>query len=88
MPGAIATNFARNFDPAVLKGIGQLAGVDLDLQRGDTLPDEVLEKVQAVMEQRLARAEDIADAVLYAVTAPIRVNVSEVVVRPPGDLNL
>ncbi|MGH0037139.1 MAG: SDR family oxidoreductase [Myxococcota bacterium] len=88
MPGAIATNFARNFDPAVLKGIGQLAGVDMDPQRGDTLPDEVLEKVQAVLEQRLARAEDIADAVCYAVTAPIRVNVTELAVRPPGDVPL
>jgi len=88
MPGAIATNFARNFDPAVLKGIGQIAGVDLDPKRGDTMPPEMLAKVQAVLEQRLARAADIAEAVYYAVTAPPRVNVTELAVRPPGDLNI
>ncbi len=88
MPGAFATNFARNYDPAVLKGIGALAGVDLELQRGDKLPDDVLDKVQTVMEQRLGSVADVADAVHYAVTAPVRVNVTEVVVRPPGDLAL
>ena len=82
MPGAIATNFARNFDPEFLAGIGKMVGIELDLQKGEKLPDEVLDQVQPKLQQMLGSPDDVADAVLFAVTAPIQVNISEVVVRP------
>ena len=83
MPGAIATNFARNFDPAFLKGLGAMAGVtDFEPVQGEKMPDEILEKIQPLMQQVLSTPEDVAEAVAYAVSAPINVNVSEVVVRP------
>jgi len=82
MPGAIATNFARNFDPEFLAGIGKMVGVELDLQKGEKIPDEVLDQVQPKLQQLLGSPDDVADAVLFAVTAPIQVNISEVVVRP------
>jgi NADP-dependent 3-hydroxy acid dehydrogenase YdfG len=88
MPGAIATNFARNFDPAILRGMVGATGVDMEPKRGERLPDEVLEKLQPAMRQVLGRPEDVADAVLYAVTQPIHVNVAEIVVRPPKQLAL
>jgi NADP-dependent 3-hydroxy acid dehydrogenase YdfG len=88
MPGAIATNFARNFDPAFLAGIVQATGATLEVKQGERLPDEVIEKLQPVMAKLLGRAEDVAEAVLYAVTQPIAVNVAEIVVRPPKQLNL
>jgi NADP-dependent 3-hydroxy acid dehydrogenase YdfG len=88
MPGAVATNFARNFDPAFVAGFVQSAGVQAEVKRGERLPDEVMETLQPRMRQLLASAEDVAAAVLFAVTQPIHVNVAEIVVRPPKQLNL
>jgi NADP-dependent 3-hydroxy acid dehydrogenase YdfG len=86
MPGAIATNFARNFDPAVVSGFVKGAGLDIEVKQGERLPDEVFEKIGPAMKQMLGSPEDIAEAVLYAVAQPIHVNVAEVVVRPPRQL--
>ncbi|NNL68160.1 MAG: SDR family oxidoreductase [Myxococcales bacterium] len=89
MPGAIATNFARNFDPEFLKGFTKMTGMeDVEVKQGERLPDEVLEKLQPMMAQLLGDPADIADAVLYAVSQPIRVNIEQIVVRPPKQLNL
>jgi NADP-dependent 3-hydroxy acid dehydrogenase YdfG len=87
-PGAIATNFARNFDPAFVASFIQATGMQIEVKRGERLPDEVMEKLQPMMKQVLANAEDVANAVLYAVTQPINVNVAEIVVRPPKQLAL
>lgn len=88
MPGAIATNFARNFDPAFVSGLVQSAGVHAEVKRGERVPDEVLDRLQPAMQQLLGHPDDVAEAVLYAVTQPIQVNVAEIVVRPPKQLNL
>lgn len=88
MPGAIATNFARNFDPAFVSTFIQAAGSSVEVKRGERLPDEVMDKLQPVMKQVLGAAEDIANAVLFAVTQPIHVNIAEMVVRPPKQLAL
>ncbi len=86
MPGVVATNFARNFDPEVVKGIGAVAGIDLDLKPGEKIPDEVLEKTQGALEQLIASPDDVADAVLYVVGLPLRLNIAEIVVRPAKQL--
>jgi NADP-dependent 3-hydroxy acid dehydrogenase YdfG len=88
MPGAIATNFARNFDPAFVANFVRAAGLDIEVKRGERLPDEVMDQLQPKMQQLLAHPDDVAAAVLYAVTQPIRVNIADVVVRPPKQLNL
>jgi NADP-dependent 3-hydroxy acid dehydrogenase YdfG len=88
MPGAIATNFARNFDPALVASLVQSTGIEVEVKRGERIPDEVLDKLQPAMRQLLGNAEDVADAVLYAVAQPIHVNVAEIVVRPPKQLTL
>jgi NADP-dependent 3-hydroxy acid dehydrogenase YdfG len=86
MPGAIATNFARNFEPAVVQGFVRGSGVEVDVKKGERLPDEVFERLGGPMRQVLGSPDDIASAVLFAVSQPIDVNVSEVVVRPPRQL--
>ncbi|HTO55221.1 MAG TPA: SDR family oxidoreductase [Myxococcota bacterium] len=88
MPGAIATNFGRNFDPKVIAGIVGASGLKIDVAQGEKLPDEVFEKAQPLLKQLLGSAEDVADAVLYAVTLPPHVNVADIVVRPPKQLAL
>lgn len=87
MPGAIATNFARNFDPAVITPFVRAAGVDVEVKRGERLPDAVFERMPEMMRQTLGSPEDVANAVLFAVTQPIDVNIAEIVVRPPKQLN-
>lgn len=86
MPGVVATNFARNMDPSVVQGIAALAGVEFEWSPGDRLPDEVLERAQAGLEQLIAKPDDIADAVLYIVSLPLRLNIPEIIVRPGKQL--
>ena len=88
MPGAIATNFARNFDPTFVAMFAKMAGFEGEVKKGDRLPDEVFEKLPPSMRQTLGSPLDVAEAVLYAVTQPIHVNVMDIVVRPPKALNL
>lgn len=88
MPGAIATNFARNYDPEVLAGLVKSTGMQVEVKPGERLPDEVLDKLQPAMQQLLGAADDVADAVLYAVSQPIHVNIADISVRPPRQLNL
>jgi NADP-dependent 3-hydroxy acid dehydrogenase YdfG len=88
MPGAIATNFARNFDPKVVAGLIQVSGLPVELKPGERLPDEVLKKVQPALQKVLGNPEDVAEAVFYAVTQPIHVNIGELVVRPAKQLAL
>jgi NADP-dependent 3-hydroxy acid dehydrogenase YdfG len=88
MPGAIVTNFARNFDPAVVAGFVQMAGLSVEVPPGGRLPDEVVEALQPRMKQLFASADDVAAAVLFAVTQPISVNIADLVVRPPKQIAL
>ena len=88
MPGAVATNFARNYDPAFLKSLIGSGELPFEPQRGQQLPPPVLEQIQTRLKQVLCSPKDIAHAVLYAVTQPIHVNVAEIVVRPPKTLNI
>ncbi len=88
MPGAIATNFARNFDPEFLKGFARMAGSDYEVKQGERLPDEVIDAIQPKLQQLLSAPEDVARAVLYAVTEPIGVNIADIVIRPAKQLDL
>jgi len=88
MPGAVATNFARNFPPEVVAGIVKSVGINVDIKPGGTLPAEVLDQVAKAGKQILASADDIARAVMFAVTQPIELNVFEMVVRPQKGITL
>jgi NADP-dependent 3-hydroxy acid dehydrogenase YdfG len=86
MPGAIATNFARNFDPQIIEGMVAMGGIEAEIRKGERLPDEALAAAQQALSDILATPEDVAEAVLYAITRPARVHVAEIVVRPNKDL--
>jgi NADP-dependent 3-hydroxy acid dehydrogenase YdfG len=87
-PGVTATNIARNFDPEVIRGLGALGGVELDVTPGERLPVEALEGAQAALEQLIAKPSDIAEAVHFIVSQPLRLNISDMVVRPAKHMNL
>lgn len=88
MPGAVATNFARHFDPAVVQNLAQAMGLEVRITPGEHMPDELIAGLQANAAQVLAAPEDIANAVFFAVTQPITLNVFEIVVRPQRQLQL
>lgn len=88
MPGAIATNFARHFDPAFLGAFAKAAGMEVAVKKGERLPDEIFDKLSAQMKQTLLAPEEVADAVFFAVTQPIHVAIHDLVVRPAKQLNL
>ena len=95
MPGAIATSFARNFDTAVLQSMVAVSGTagagplgSVELTKGERIPDEVLEGARSGLPDHLCAPEDVAGAVLWAVTQPSTVHIAEVVVRPNRDLAL
>jgi NADP-dependent 3-hydroxy acid dehydrogenase YdfG len=87
-PGAVITNFARNFPPDYINAVLQSLGIDLEFKAGMTLPPEIHDKVNEAAPQLLLHADDIAKAVVYAVTQPINVDVFEITVRPAKSLEL
>jgi NADP-dependent 3-hydroxy acid dehydrogenase YdfG len=88
MPGAVATNFARNFPPEVVQGIVSSLGLKADFKPGEQMPSALLDEVAKAGKLFLAAADDVARAVLYAVTQPIELNIFEMVVRPQRQLQL
>ncbi len=88
MPGAVATNFARNFPPEFVQGIVKGLGMNVELKPGGHVPAEVLDQVAKAGKMVLASADDIARAVMFAVSQPIELNIFEMVVQPQKGLTL
>ena len=89
MPGVFATNFARNFDRALVEGLAASVGVDhLEFDDQNRLPRETIEELSAKMRPLLGDVEHIARAVEYVVTQPIELNIEELVIRPQKALPL
>ena len=88
MPGATSTNFARNFPTAFVERIIDMSGMNVNFEPGQHLPPETLETLAENLKQMLCSPEDVARAVLFAVTQPINVNVADIVVRPPRAMTL
>jgi hypothetical protein len=86
MPGAVLTNFGRNYPPQVVEGMMKSMGETSLMDASGKLPDEVIERAQAKAAQMFAHADDVARAVVFAVTQPITLNIYEMVVRPQRSL--
>lgn len=89
LPGAFATNFARNFDRTLVEGLAGAAGInDLEFDDANRLPRATIETLQQNMAPVLGNVEQIAAAVKYVITQPIEVNVEELVIRPQKSLDI
>ena len=91
MPGAVATNLVRTMPQEQLFAIGRMFGIDPEaagIQPGEHLPQEMIDRVLGVARQFVMSPDDIAQAVLYAVTAPETVHVAEIMIRPPQQLQI
>ena len=91
MPGGTLTNFGRTLPQEVLTNAARALGVDPEaegVRRGEYLPAEGVERVLREHPGVLLSADDLARAVLYAVTQPPSVHVDEVLVRPSVGLTL
>jgi NADP-dependent 3-hydroxy acid dehydrogenase YdfG len=82
MPGAVATNFGRNHGPDFVNGLLKSSALPATFQTGDVLPESPLEALSARASAIFASPDDIARSVLYAVTQPHDVNISEILVGP------
>jgi NADP-dependent 3-hydroxy acid dehydrogenase YdfG len=84
MPGAVATNFGRTHPPEFVNQLLSALGVPAHFQSGDILPPSTLDALSTL--PYFASADDIARAVIYAVSQPQDVSVSEIVVGPRKSL--
>jgi NADP-dependent 3-hydroxy acid dehydrogenase YdfG len=83
MPGAVATSFARNFDPALVSALTSSSGVgQVEITKGEQIPDEILDAAQASLPDHLCTPRDVAEAVVFAVTRRPGTHIGEIVVRP------
>ena len=91
MPGAVATSLVRSMPQEQLFAIARMIGVDpeqVGFKPGEQLPQEILDRVMAVAKNVVLRPEDVAEAVLYAVTQPETVHINEIMVRPSQQLQI
>ncbi len=89
MPGAAATNLIRSMPQEQLFGIVRMFGMnpeEMGFTPGGHVPQEVFDRVTAVAKNFVMRSEDVAEAVLFAVTLPETVHVNEIMIRPPQPL--
>ena len=86
MPGAVATNLGRNYDPAIIQELAKLAGMAVTLSPGDLLSDEAVERVHTTLGHFFLSAEDVAQAVIYALAQPPNVGVRELYLRTPQEI--
>ncbi len=91
MPGATVTSLMRNMPEEQLFAIGRMFGLDPEqagVKPGQQLPQELLDRGMVAAKNVALRPEDVAEAVLYAVSQPETVHLNEIMVRPSQPLQM
>ena len=81
IPGRTATNLARHH-PEMVRGLAASLGEDIGPPSGGLFPLEALDRAAAAAGPVMASADDVARAVLFAITQPIELSISEIAVQP------
>jgi NADP-dependent 3-hydroxy acid dehydrogenase YdfG len=87
IPGLTATNLGRH-QPVLVGGLAASLGEEIGPPSGGLFPPEALDRVASAAGHVLASADDVARAVLFAVTQPIELSISEIAVQPARRLAL
>lgn len=88
-PGVFATNFVRNFDPAMIEGMMTAVGMQGVSPGNDgKFPRSVIAELQSKMSAVVGDPQEIAKTVLYLVNQPIDLNIEELVIRPAKSLDI
>jgi NADP-dependent 3-hydroxy acid dehydrogenase YdfG len=87
IPGVTATNLARH-QPDLLRGLAAMLGEELGTPDGGLFPQETLDRAATVAGPVIASADDVARAVLFAISQPIELSISEIAVQPARRLAL
>ena len=81
IPGLTATNLGRH-QPETLRGLLASLGEDLSPITEGLFPPELLDRAAAAAGPIMAQADDVARAVLFAITQPIELSISQITVQP------
>ena len=81
IPGLTATNLGRH-QPVLVRGLAASLGEETEPSPEGLFPPEALDRVAVAGGPVLASADDVARAVLFAITQPIELSISEITVQP------
>ena len=86
MPGVFTSNFIRNIDPEIIRGMIAHLGLSIDFQAGTKLTSDELIAIHEGLSKQIGNPKALADAVLYVLQQPSNVGVDEIVIRPQKNL--
>ena len=86
MPGVFTSNFIRNVDPDVIRGMIAQLGLDLDFTPGEKMSNAELMTIHQALDKQIGDPQVLANAVLYILQQPANIGIDEMVIRPQQNL--
>ncbi|HEY2576036.1 MAG TPA: SDR family oxidoreductase [Streptosporangiaceae bacterium] len=86
IPGVTATNLARHH-PDLLRRLATSVGEEIGPPSDGLFAEETLNRVAAAAGPVMAYPDDVARAVLFAISQPIQLSISEIAVQPAKRLS-